>query len=44
VNKQTTHRGHVERFSLKKLNKVEGKKQYHVEISDRFTALEDLRC
>jgi hypothetical protein len=29
----------MERFSLKKLNKLEGKEQYHVEIS---TALENL--
>jgi hypothetical protein len=36
------HRVHVERFSLKKLNEVEGKEQYHVEISNRFPALENL--
>jgi hypothetical protein len=33
----------MEMFSLKKLNDVEAKEQYHVEISDRFTALENLR-
>jgi hypothetical protein len=32
----------MERFSSKKLNKVEGKEQYCVEISNRFTALENL--
>jgi hypothetical protein len=32
----------MERFNLKTLNKVEGKEQYHVEISNRFAALEDL--
>jgi hypothetical protein len=32
----------MERFSLRKLNEVKGKKQYHVEISNRFKALEDL--
>jgi hypothetical protein len=32
VSKQTTHRVHVERFSLKKLNEVEGKEQYRFEI------------
>jgi hypothetical protein len=32
----------MERFNLKKLNKVEGKEQYHVEISNRFTALGNL--
>jgi hypothetical protein len=29
-------------FSLKKLNKVDGKEKYHVEVSNRFAALEDL--
>jgi hypothetical protein len=29
----------MERFGLKKVNKVEGKEQYHVEISNRFAAL-----
>jgi hypothetical protein len=42
VSKQTTHRVHMERFNLKKLNEVEGKVQYRVEISNRFTALENL--
>jgi hypothetical protein len=42
VSKQTTHRDHMERFSCKKLIKVEGKKQYRVEISNRFAALENL--
>jgi hypothetical protein len=32
----------MERFHLKKLNEVEGKEKYHVEISNRFAALEDL--
>jgi hypothetical protein len=32
----------MERFNLKKLNEVEGKEQYRVEISNRFTALENL--
>jgi hypothetical protein len=32
----------MERFNLKKLNEVEGKEQYHVEASNRFSALEDL--
>jgi hypothetical protein len=42
LNKQTTHRIHMERFNLKKLNEIEGKKQYRVEISNRFAALENL--
>jgi hypothetical protein len=33
VNKQKSSRLHMERFNLKKLNKVEGKEQYHVEVS-----------
>jgi hypothetical protein len=32
----------MERFNLKKLNMVERKEQYHVEISNRFAALENL--
>jgi hypothetical protein len=28
VSKQTTHRAHMERLNLKKLNEVEGKEQY----------------
>jgi hypothetical protein len=42
VSKRTTHRVHMERFNLKKLNEVEGKEQYSVEISNRFAALENL--
>jgi hypothetical protein len=42
LSKQTTQRVYMERFILKKLNEVEGKEQYHVEISYRFTALENL--
>jgi hypothetical protein len=30
VNKQGSHKFHVERFNLKKLNEVEGKEKYHV--------------
>jgi hypothetical protein len=32
----------MERFNLKKLNEVEGKEKYHVEVTNRFAALEDL--
>jgi hypothetical protein len=31
----------MERFNLKKLNEVDGKEQYWVEISNRFPALEN---
>jgi hypothetical protein len=36
VNKQRSHRFHMERFNLKKLNKVEGKEKYRYEVSNRF--------
>jgi hypothetical protein len=42
VNKQRSHRFLMERFNLKKLNQVEGKEQFCVEVSNRFAALEDL--
>jgi uncharacterized protein YaaR (DUF327 family) len=42
VNKQRSHRFDMERFNLKKLNDVEGKEQFRVEVSNRFAALEDL--
>jgi hypothetical protein len=32
----------MERFNLMKLNRVEGKEQFCVEVSNRFAALEDL--
>jgi hypothetical protein len=42
VRKQTAYRVYMERFNLMKLNEVEGKEQYCVEISNRFAALENL--
>jgi hypothetical protein len=42
VNKQRSQRFHMEMFNLKKLNEVEGKEQYYVEVSNRFAALEAL--
>jgi hypothetical protein len=33
VNKQKSRRFHMERLNLKKLNEVEGKEQFRVEIS-----------
>jgi hypothetical protein len=42
VNKQKSLRFYMERFNLKKLNELEGKEQYRVEISNRFAAMEDL--
>jgi hypothetical protein len=38
----TAHRVQMERFNLKKLNEVEGKEQYCIEISNWFSALENL--
>jgi hypothetical protein len=42
VNKQRSHSLHTERFNLKKLNDLESKEQYRVQISNRFATLEDL--
>jgi hypothetical protein len=42
VNKQRTRKFHMESFNLSKLNKVEGKEQFRVEVSNRFAALQDL--
>jgi hypothetical protein len=44
VNKQGSHKFHMERFSLKKLNELEGKERYSVDVSNRFAALEDLNA
>jgi hypothetical protein len=38
VNKQGPHKFQMERFNLKKLNEVEGKEKYRVEVSNRFAA------
>jgi hypothetical protein len=42
VNKQSSHSFDMVRFNLKKLNDVEGKEQFRVEVSNRFAALENL--
>jgi hypothetical protein len=42
MNKQGSLSLHTERFNLKKLNDIEGKEQFRVEVSNRFAALEDL--
>jgi hypothetical protein len=44
VSKQKMHRSHMERFNLKKLNEAESKKQYQVEISNRFALLKNLEA
>jgi hypothetical protein len=43
VSKKITHIVHMERLNRKKLNEVEGKEQYQVEISNRFAFLKKLR-
>jgi hypothetical protein len=42
VNKQRSQRFDIERLNLKKLNDVEDKEQFRVEVSNMFAALEDL--
>jgi hypothetical protein len=42
VTKQTTHRVHMARLNLKKINELGYKEQYPVEISSRFIDLENL--
>jgi hypothetical protein len=42
VNKLRSQRFDMERFNLKKLNDVEGKEQFRIEVSNRFSALKDL--
>jgi hypothetical protein len=39
VNKQGSQRFHMERFNLKKLNEMEGKKKYHVDVPNRFCSI-----
>jgi hypothetical protein len=42
VSKQVTQKLDGERFNLRKLNEMEVRKQYQIEISNRFAALENL--
>jgi 50S ribosomal subunit-associated GTPase HflX len=42
LNNRRSHKFHLERFNLKKLNEVEGKEKYRFEVSNKFAALEDL--
>jgi len=42
VNKEAAQRFGGERFNLRKLNELEVRKQYRIEISNRFAALENL--
>jgi hypothetical protein len=40
VSKQTTRIFHMEKFNLKKLNEVEAKEKYGIEISNRFAEVD----
>ena len=42
VNKQAAQKFYVERFNLRKLNELEVRKQYQIEISKSFATLENL--
>jgi hypothetical protein len=39
VTKRASQKFDIEKFSFKKLERVEGKEQYQVKISNRFTSL-----
>ena len=43
VIKQAARTFYEERFNMRKLNELEVWKQYQIEITDRFTALENLK-
>jgi hypothetical protein len=43
-SEQITYIFHLSRLNLKKLNVADVKEQYHVEITSRFTALENLNA
>ena len=42
VNKQAAQKFDMDRFNFRKLNDLEFRKQYQIEISNKFAALEDL--
>ncbi len=42
VSKKASQNFDGERFNLRKLSKLEVRKQYHIEISNRFAAMGDL--
>jgi hypothetical protein len=41
MNNQGSHIFHTERLNLKRLNEIQGKEKYYVEVSSRFSTLED---
>ena len=42
VSKQAAQRVGVERFNLRKLSELEYRKQYHIKVSNRFAAVQNL--
>jgi hypothetical protein len=42
LNEIRFHRFHMERFNLKKLNRLEGREKCCIEVPNRFAGLEDL--
>jgi hypothetical protein len=42
VNKQRSHKFHMERFNLKRLYEVQGKEKYCIEVPNRSAALKGL--
>ena len=42
VRKQAAHKSDEERFNLRNLNDLEVRKQYQIEIKNRFAALENV--
>ena len=43
VSKQAAQKFDGERFNLRKLNELEGRKKYQIEITNRFAVLGNLR-
>ena len=44
ASKEETMKFEVGKFNFRKLNKLEVRKQYQTEISNRYAALEKLNC
>ena len=44
VSKQAAQKFDVEKFNLRNLNELKVRKLHQIKISDRFAALENLRC
>jgi hypothetical protein len=42
ISKQETHNFYEKRFNLRKLNELEVRKKYQIEITNRFAALKNL--